>query len=725
MSFDLKRMYDLLPALHRIRDTEFGIQMLSPEERKAIEDSHGSLDQNAYGPLKSLLSIIAEQVAILEENLEQLYDDQFIETCAEWAVSYIGSLVGNRDLIPIPGAEISQRGEVANTIAYRRRKGTASIIEQLARDVTGWESNVVEYFQLLATTQYMNHIRLGNTSFSSLLDWEKLTYTNTPFDKMAHNVDVRNIEKKRGQYNIPNIGIFLWRLKSYSSIQSPAYRLDERRFTFHPLGIDTPLYNLPITEETITHLAEPINISMPIKKRVLYENLDTYYGKNKSILVYDSNFLDDGAIIPANTSPSDSITKLSELIQVCDLRDVFDNLGTVVGWANMPSEKIGIDPSLGRIAFPSSKTPPGDVHVSFYYGFSADMGSGEYGRAESMSNDPVIPLVEVSAKEKTIQQALDDLQSTGGIVEIIDNEYYAEELVIKVPEGKTIELRSIDKKRPVIILDDYIQIEAGSDSKVILNGLLICGGGIELAADQSLGHLEIIHCSLVPTMRPKFDFPGGNPASVSEETTIQPRIIIHSLGTNINIDRSIVGGVRVVDGSKVFITDSIIDATDDSLIAFTGIPESVPGAALNIHNSTIIGKVKTTLMDLASNTIFIAKENITEDWPIPIMAQRLQQGCVRFSYYPPGSRLPRPYKCQPSNSVIAAQVRPIFSSLAYGEAAYGQLSNQCAIEITRGADDESEMGAFHQLYQYQRVKNLRTRLDEYLRFGMQAGIFLV
>jgi hypothetical protein len=33
------------------------------------------------------------------------------------------------------------------------------------------------------------------------------------------------------------------------------------------------------------------------------------------------------------------------------------------------------------------------------------------------------------------------------------------------------------------------------------------------------------------------------------------------------------------------------------------------------------------------------------------------------------------------------------------------------------------MGAFHDLYQPQRERNLRVRLDEYLRFGLEAGVF--
>lgn len=67
-------------------------------------------------------------------------------------------------------------------------------------------------------------------------------------------------------------------------------------------------------------------------------------------------------------------------------------------------------------------------------------------------------------------------------------------------------------------------------------------------------------------------------------------------------------------------------------------------------------------------------------------------------------------------------MRPQFTSLRYGDAGYCQLSRRTAAEIREGADDDAEMGAFHDLYQPQRESNLRVRLDEYLRFGLEAGI---
>ena len=128
MSSSADNLYQLLPAIHRIRDAEQGY------------------------PLRELLSVIAEQVAAMEENLEQIYDDQFIETCAQWVAPYIGDLIGYHALHGVVPGVASPRADVANTIRHRRRKGTASMLEQVARDVTGWPARAVEFFQLLGWT---------------------------------------------------------------------------------------------------------------------------------------------------------------------------------------------------------------------------------------------------------------------------------------------------------------------------------------------------------------------------------------------------------------------------------------------------------------------------------------------------------------------------------------------------------------------------------------------
>jgi hypothetical protein len=66
------RLYQLLPAIYRIRDAE----------RKY--------------PLQALLRVIAEQVNIVEDDIGQLYENWFIETADDWVVPYIADLIGYR-----------------------------------------------------------------------------------------------------------------------------------------------------------------------------------------------------------------------------------------------------------------------------------------------------------------------------------------------------------------------------------------------------------------------------------------------------------------------------------------------------------------------------------------------------------------------------------------------------------------------------------------------------
>jgi hypothetical protein len=187
---------------------------------------------------------------------------------------------------------------------------------------------------------------------------------------------------------------------------------------------------------------------------------------------------------------------------------------------------------------------------------------------------------------------------------------------------------------------------------------------------------------------------------------------------------SIIGGMRAVETATAAIADSILDAGADTGTAYAALDGVGPGAPLTVMNSTIIGKVYTRIMTEASNTIFHAALSAGDLWLGPVLAERLQQGCVRFSYIPPGSRLPSPYRCQPATAADDTSIQPVFNSLSYGDGDYCQLNGITDPAITTGADDGSEMGVFHQLYQPQRISNLRTRLDEYLRFGLDAGIFL-
>ena len=114
MSTQGGKLFDLLPAVYRLKDASL------------------AQSQNlSMGPLQSLLMLVEEQLAVLANDLDQLYDDQFIETCAPWVIPYIGGLIGYEPVHGIAPAVASPRAEVANTISFRRRKGTILVLEQL------------------------------------------------------------------------------------------------------------------------------------------------------------------------------------------------------------------------------------------------------------------------------------------------------------------------------------------------------------------------------------------------------------------------------------------------------------------------------------------------------------------------------------------------------------------------------------------------------------------
>ncbi|MFN3374736.1 MAG: hypothetical protein ACK44M_14375, partial [Chloroflexus sp.] len=352
------RLYELLPALYRARDAE-----------------HGE-------PLRALLTIIGEELAQIETDIADLYADWFIETCAEWVIPYIGDLLGVRHLCQLSEVtDFSQRAYVANTLRYRCRKGTAPVLEQLARDVTGWPCRVVEYFERLATTQHLNHVRLHSPATASLRDANALVLTGGLFETVNHTAEVRRIASGRGCYNISNVGLFVCRLQPYvvqGVSPQPASDPPDGRYFFSPLGNDIPLFNRPRTEIEMTQLAAEPDLPLPLRRRSLYDDLEAVRAGIAAGHPVQSIYLDPARpafqiAVPDSTGQFVPIPAAEILI--CDLGD----------WRRPPTSKtyagqslpirVAVDPQRGRLAFPAGVVPS-DLIVSYTYGFSADIGGG-------------------------------------------------------------------------------------------------------------------------------------------------------------------------------------------------------------------------------------------------------------------------------------------------------------------------------------------------------------
>jgi len=765
MSFTDKTVYQLLPAVYRIRDAEQG------------------------EPLKALIEIIASQAQVMEQDIAQLYDNWFIETCEEWVIPYIGDLLGVKNLNSITGSSIvSQRAYVANTLRYRRRKGIAPVLEQLALDITGWRSHVVEFFQLLSTTQYMNHIRINRTVAPDLRKMDELDLLNTAFDSIAHTADLRHIESGRGRYNINHIGIYTWRLQYYPVKQSDAARVEcpagtpapfNFLYTFDPLGNNCQLFNQPETETGITHISEEINVPGLLRRRALYDELEARRqaivdGNTPAYIFFDDRLAIEGDPDSAKHPvfeifPDGGDTPVPpEEILICNLENCCVPIDKKTYRQLQPDGtykdvdmKITVvaDPVSGRFIFTDPAAFKTAV-VSYAYGFSGDLGAGPYNRQDSVSaflEQPVTWQVGVFKTApagsllmfKTIQEALAEWNNqtpgTIGIIMVMDSHSYPEDLEILIPEKSKLLIIAADCAtredppgnltynaqdlaaaglRPhiagkITVRGKLNNLTATTGGELALNGLLMEGKLSVLKGN--LGALNLAHCTLVPSA-------GGLEMGLNTTDSASNQWL------KIALAKCICGPIdlHLSQPEGLQVEDCIIGLPDDVAIDASRTP-------VDLVRSTFFGPVTVKTIN-ADNCIF----NDT------VKAIRRQTGCMRFCFVPgENPETPRRYRCQPELEIadqvsevekngsittikrneINADVRdwlvPSYTSVAYGHHAYSQLAATCPVQITDGADNGSEMGACCFLMQPQRKANLRIALDEYLPLGLEAGIIYV
>ncbi len=745
------RLFQLLPAIYRIRDQENGF------------------------PLRALLRVIAGQVNVVEDDIAQLYNNWFIETCQDWVVPYIGDLIGWQLAAGagLPGASSSDqarnrvimpRREIANLIRYRRRKGTLALIEELAWSVAGWPARAVEFDRVLVAAQSLNHLHLDRGRTLDLRCGAVLDRLGGPFDSAARVADIRrpNSKYRVGLYNLPGVGLYVWRLRSYPLRFAPAACIEEvdpNCFTFSVLGHDSPLFNQPVAQADPTAIAGRPNVPARIRRRELDTRCTvhgrlrpcasaSYYGEDKSFVIWRMVAQRDAGA--AKTGRPKYVPQLvpRESIVVADLSD----------WSYLPRRgTVAVDPELGRMRFAEDETPKQGVWVYYHYGFSADIGGGTYPRPilQPAAEPFAYFRVNKGGELESIEAALHRWRSEPSpplraVIEIADNAVYTERLRIELRQGENLQIRAANGFRPVVRLLDWrvegpdvlvVQGEAGT--RFALDGIVVSGRNIELGGD--LSEAAIRHCTLVPGWSLHCECEPKRPSEPSIDV-LAPNICIeisHSIVGRIQVrpdvppvegqpgqtpQESVIQSARCagigpgvrLDPISIRISDSIVDATSDTREAIGAPGCPVAHARLEISRCTIFGRVEAHTIDLGEDSIFTGK----------ITVARRQSGCLRFCSVVPGSRTPRRYRCLPdlvdgdpaTRDQERARVRPIFRSVRYGDPDYARLSDACAPELLSGAHDESEMGVFHDLFQAQRLALLQARLDEFVPAATDAGV---
>lgn len=713
-----ERLWDMIPAIYRHED---------------------GIAENP-GVLRALVERMAGQAAVLRRSSDRLWEDAFAEDADAWALPYLADLVGTRLV-----SALNPRGrriDVAKTIHYRRRSGTPAVVEELVSDIAGWEGVLSESFLRLARTAHgldaapaptgpVTGTPAGGTA--DLRSTRGAFLTGGPLDEFHHTADVRRQKGHAGRFNIPKVGLHLYRLGWFEVRRvEPHRRTDPRTYYIDPAKRATPLFaprGRPPVDEGWRRPRE-WELPAPIGCRLLGDtrfrvtealvlDLATNHGLSaagqvdlRRLVGWDipgeARFLDvlaRAASAAELTAPAMRTRLVSgALADECGAAGLYPAaLEVWVGGVAVPRNQVAagdlstwsvpavppgktliVDPERGRMMFPGGP-PTGDVRVDLHYGFPGAVGAGTYDRrdAEAEAPDRVV----------TGGYSLTALRlGTTGIMRIDDSLTYNP--VANVLEVDDLSLRAGNRERPCVRLtrDWVLRSKAAGDAELEIDGLWVSAlrpRSLILRGDYETVTLR--NC----TLDPGSTVPGstrirGGPVTLAVEATIEL----------LRIERSILGALRVRGGGHVERLE-IVDSSLQAVATPAPVLRMGDGTAV-LDGVTLVGRTEVHRLQ-ATDTLATGTVRVTDT----------QAGCFRFSAAPPGSRLPRPYE-----SHVLADQGHHFTTRRFGEPGYLQYSASAPAPLRRGSEQGGALGVWRFLLDPIKEDGLRRKLDEYLPFGL-------
>jgi hypothetical protein len=756
-------LYERLPEIYRIRD----------EEQKPPQQ------------LKAFVGVIDDVYAKIRDHIEQLYHDRFIDTCDDWVIAYIADLLGTSHLTGDPW---TLRADVARTVFHRRRKGTLGAIESLTFSLSGWAAHASEMRERLAWTQHLNHqrpdaggippqtltthisepVRGGTVNLRSPA---LLSLVNTAFDPFAHVVDVKPPHLGLSGLNLPNLGIFLWRLEDYTVLVSqpaaPLAPVDQIvaltpdpgeaavavRFHLHPMAEPMVLFNSHRfhADEDPPELSSLDAVPGPMPAARLTQ--DTPAGRPEHYI----------KISPYTTAPparpgADAVGLTLHIPEA-----PFSATNWRIRGANLCAWEAGlhpplreyeivVDPDRGRVVFgvmdQTAEAEPlrDELLVSATDGFAGPTGAHPIGRPDApttwLDATPTVVTVNFHTSATALQDALGNLDALGAplIIEIDDSMTHDLDpaaVLDAEPDGtwrlgSSLWIRAKSGERPVIRLAGPLSFRPDDLTNqatltVKLEGLTLTRGEDFSATDAlidgaALNALIVDGCTLDPGGYIKLDgTPDGTRQPIRDAMnltndygfTSPAEELAFDQTPQIVIQRSILGPLAIDSDYSITLSDSIVDAG-------SGVEAVTPEYAIHAATGVVADAWSGALS--VSGVTFLGRvrvESVTGQGGIFVQqleAHDNQKGCVKFSYFRgDGDRLPPHHGC-----VFAAQARLAFTSEYYGTPGYAQLKLHCDKRILENGPNYDQMGAFGYLRNTAKWKNLQIRYREFMPVGVRA-----
>lgn len=700
MAFDLNDLFGRLPAVLQLKDHAQGAAL------QAALDAPEMADAGDYGPLKSLLSVMLREGQIVAEDIAQLYDDQFIETCAPWVVPYLGALVGARQYEVLPGTQ-SARQQVATTFELRQRKGTLWALEVAVSVATGWPVHGVEYWERVAGTQSLRRPRLDKSGTADMMAGPALSRIGGAFDTAPRLAEMGRIDREGGRWNLPNIGLHIFRQTPASfgrpqmdgddpSPGQSAVAADEDQgwYFFSPLGCDQALFHAPIAPDLADGRRRgETDFPQPLSRGMLCEDPAQFYGTRGDLSLW-GDFGQGPEMIPVDD------------IQAAIIDGDFD--GEVTQWRYIgPSDKVLIDPERGRFVMPSQGafSEWSDLWVTYHHGRSHLIGGSERAGSD-------VPLAESHAPLHFTHSDLVDMP---------------EEIAFEMPDNTssaTFEIRAEEYAAPVLIAaQSGCEIIIPDGQRLILSGLRwLRGGTLRLRGVGAT--VEISDCTFL-----------GGSVWTQDGDMEQFGDVALDIGPRMSVTArsSLFGQVTLDQDTEFRAQDSVIRAPRLEMDALRA---NQNGDVVSLERCTVFGRIDVSAVgggqDEALRGIVVPRDDtgpagIADSIVMarggelgqPVRIGTLQSGSVRHSFLPSGSQVPRAYAC--AYGVEGTDDWPRMTSTQATHAGFMQLDHNAAVALKTGGANGSEMGVGNRQMNAARMRNLDRARTDFLRFGAAAG----
>ena len=433
----------------------------------------------------------------------------------------------------------------------------------------------------------------------------------------------------------PSVGVFVWRLKSYTVTNTPAYCYEGQApncYLFSPLGNDTALFVNP--QPNTAASAPDLALPTPIRRRVfeiamratpearLVSGVPFYYGEGQEP--------DDLDRLDRQTGAGDAHRPgRSERLEL-----------SAAQATRSPSIR-----SCGRIMFPPGQTRRQAVWVSYSYGFSADIGGGEYARPIRQPAGATVYQVGAGLTFTSIGDALAKW-SGDKPVERRDRDHRQRRLHradrVELAKDQTLQLRAANGKRPVIRLLDWQTSAPGQPQRHRRRAELVRARRRARDRTRHAGSRRRLGRRHPPLAR--WSPAGGWTAIASRSGPTEPSLELIDAPLCITIEHSIVGAIQVERDeaeprSRRRSRSATASSTrpSDERIAL-GAPGKLCAYRVLIDSPQHGVRRGAGARDRARREQHLHGRRA---------GCRRQIGCMRFCYVPPGSRTPRRYHCQP------------------------------------------------------------------------------